>query len=362
MEDVAVKPKEQEVIDKKRASWATMGQKVHEAEMQLQAMAQAAIKDLKLPANISEVADAEAKLKELKSNRVKIVESRKQITSVLDNVSERLMAPEKSLADPEKKLTDAIIAVKKEDERIRQIKIWKEQEVKNIEQSIKTFLANKDYDFRTDIQNKISVAYEHALKTDVKPSEVEGYIKRCVEKVGVMNFQIDKPSFTLKHVLPEELDQLLQQHFLFNPHAYVNILQKQMEEKFSDYDVAYENKQVALQLAKQEEEANKKALKEKLENEKIAAALHSSATQVIEDSEVRALKKSYVVDMPETVENALLIMRAFSGNLHLCLAKLKINKWFSVTPAQMATALGKIKCDDNNFQPAGINFKEVDKL
>jgi hypothetical protein len=41
---------------------------------------------------------------------------------------------------------------------------------------------------------------------------------------------------------------------------------------------------------------------------------------------------------------------------------LKVNKWFAFTPNQAATALAKVKCDDNNFAPAGIIFKEVDKL
>ena len=45
-----------------------------------------------------------------------------------------------------------------------------------------------------------------------------------------------------------------------------------------------------------------------------------------------------------------------------CLKLLKVSKWFSLTPKQLGTVLGKLKSADNEFGFTGIVFKAVEKL
>ncbi len=153
--------------------------------------------------------------------------------------------------------------------------------------------------------------------------------------------------------------------FKQNPEQYIQLYTNELRKKFIDYSVAYSNKKQAIELAAKEDEEKQKALIEEANNKETAIQLES-VSEVLEVTvsgpEIKALKKSYEVNMPETVESVIMIMAAFTANLQLCMPKLKVTKWFKFTPDQAATALAKVKCDDNNFAPKGITFKEVEKL
>jgi hypothetical protein len=83
----------------------------------------------------------------------------------------------------------------------------------------------------------------------------------------------------------------------------------------------------------------------------------------IEPSGLKALKKAYEVDMPETFDSVMKIFSAFMANKQKCLEKVNIKKWFvSFNADSAAKALAKVKSDDNQFAPLGIVWKEVDKL
>jgi hypothetical protein len=359
----ALQKEESEIIQKKRAAWGNLGVTVHETEQLLNLRAQAAVSKIKMPANIAEVPEAESQLKELKSAQKSIEAERKAITSKLDDLSQRLMLPEKSLNEPITNLSNSIIAIKKEEERIQQIKVLKAQEISSLKERIKSYLSQKDFEFRSDINNKVTQAYQHALQKDIKPEGIAEYINACVKKVGAIHFAVDRPGITLKYVLPEEYEQILEETFVFDANGYVELLGSELTDKFADYDVAYQNKQAALQLAEKEAAEKEAQLQKDLENQQIANKMEAASTPIINEApQVKALKKSYEVDMPENMENAIKILSAFAANRTLCLPKLRVTKWFAFTPAQAATALAKVKCDDNNFQPLGIIFKEVDKL
>lgn len=354
---------ESEIIQKKRTAWGNLGVTVHETELLLQMRAQAAISRVTMPANIAEVTEAESSLIELKAAQKQIEAERKGITSKLDDLAQRLMQPEKSLNEPITNLSNAIIGLKKEDERIQQIKMLKQQELSSLRERVKSYLAQKDFEFKTDINEKVTAAYQHALQKDIKPDDITEFINACLNKVGVVHFTIDRPGVTLKYVLPEEFELILEETFVFDPQAYLQLLGSELTDKFADYDVAYQNKQAALQLAEKEAAEKKAQLKSDLENQQIANKIEAASTPIVNEApQVKALKKSYEVDMPDNMENAIKILSAFAANRFLCLPKLRVTKWFAFTPAQAATALAKVKCDDNNFQPSGIVFKEVDKL
>jgi plasmid replication initiation protein len=90
--------------------------------------------------------------------------------------------------------------------------------------------------------------------------------------------------------------------------------------------------------------------------------METQAAPLVVDSGVKALKKVYKVEMPETYDNAMLIMAAFLANSAKCREKTSTTKWFAFNATSAATALSRVKNDDNNFAPKGINFIEVDKL
>lgn len=353
-------------LQKKREAYANLGEIIHVSEMALQVKAQKAIQAIKLPTTIAEIPAAEIMLAEAKKAQATIEAERKEVTGKLKPVVDRMMLPEKSLNDPIAQLTNALIALKKQHADAERAKLRKLEEEKNMIQQIAEYRAEADHNCRSQIAVMVASAYEHALgKGDIKPEEKDAYLAKVEKKMGVVDFELPKPGFKIALLSPEELAEIMEKHFVWNPHAYVHIFKEELKNRFIDYPAAYQNKKAALERARQEEELQQKNLAIEKENATMSAALDAISMPLTPDSvgpEIKALKKAYEVDMIESSDNALALWAAFAANKQLCLAKLRVAKWFSCTPAQIAGVLGKIKSDDNQFQPAGIIFKEVQKL
>lgn len=361
--EIATKQTQEDAIATRREGWGKIGVGIYLGGLDLQVKAQDLILKIKLPTKVEELADAEALLKELKAGQNSIMADRKQLTGKLDAVITKLMEPEKSLNDPIAALSASMIKVKQDYEKIQQVKAQKEQEIKTIKERIKEFLATKDFEFRSDISTKITLSYEHALTSDIKPEALAVYLDKVKTRVGVMDFVAEKPDFKLKLVDVTEMDLIMEECWLCNPHAYVTIFQNALAEKFSDYEVAYKKKAEALEISRKAEEEKQAELKRQLEEKELANKLEATATPLMEvGPAVKALKKVYEIEMPDNYQNMKAVMGAFYSNEALCLPKLKVTKWFSFSPAQAAAALSKVKSEDNSFNPKGIIWKEVSKL
>jgi hypothetical protein len=148
------------IIEKKRSSWALMGEKIYKQELELQVRAQDALRKLEvLPATIDDVPAAETALKEVGILKRQIETDRKSITSKFDPVFERLMAPEKSFAVPMAAYVAAIIAIKKEEERKAQERKNKTDELARIRQALITTQAHYDAEFKTIIAEKSDAGF-----------------------------------------------------------------------------------------------------------------------------------------------------------------------------------------------------------
>jgi len=352
-----------QIIESKKALWAQMGEAVYKTELQLQIEAQQALNNIALPVKIEEVPEAETMLKNIKAAQKTIEGKRKAVTTRFDEVSARLMQPEKSFTDPIKQLSDAIIKVKKEHEA-------NQAKLKNIADEktrAREYFLNKKIEIESALANKVndfvSRCYEKALKDDITMEGLEAYKQDSISRVTINSFAYGLPVFNPAYCAKEDIEAIFQECFVINKSHYVSEFAAQLEEKFSDYEVALGNKADALALSQKQEKEKKDTIASAANNQAMAVKLEASATVVnAEPVFTKALKKSYEVDMDENVESVLKIMSAFSANINLCLPKLKVTKWFAFTPAQAANVLAKVKCDDNNFAPAGITFKEVDKL
>lgn len=365
MSEVAKQNENTSIAMQKGEAWKNMGIGIYNTEISINAKVAKAISSIEKPTTIEDVVKAEAKLKELTSVKNEVVAERKAITTRLDAVGSRLMEPEKNMETAINELKAAIIPIKKEHEKKEQEKQKREYEKKELKERILTLLNNKDLEFKTFINGRVNYAYTYALEHDFKPEEIEEYLSAWSSKYDSKQFNIVLPGYSPSLLSQEEVNQILNENFKQNPDQYLQMYVIELKKKFIDYSVAYNNKKQALELAAKEEEEKQKALIEDAANKEAAIQIEAVSEVLdvtVAGPEIKALKKSYEVDMPETVESVIMIMAAFTANLQLCMPKLKVTKWFKFTPDQAATALSKVKCDDNNFAPKGITFKEVEKL
>ncbi|MEJ7914475.1 MAG: hypothetical protein WKF70_15065, partial [Chitinophagaceae bacterium] len=324
------------VIEQKRTSWGHMGIAIYKSEMELQARAQEAILRISVPATIEEVPQHETLLKELKSIQTAIEADRKKITSKFDDLFKRLMQPEKSLTEPLKGLNDEIIKVKKAHELEQQKSQAKMDELKRAKEKVINYVANVNGDYLTKISSTINEMYGYALGAgNISPEVLAEYIKKLESRLSIFDFQPKKPFIAALNADQESVDAVVKANFNPTPaDEYIEFFKAQIEERFSDYDVAYQNKQTAIDLANKQEQDRLNDIQQQKNNAAIAAKLDTISTEIVTGPVVKALKQSYEIDMPETLESALSIMSAFVANVNLCLPKLKVNKWFAFTPAQ----------------------------
>lgn len=351
------------LLEQRKAGWAKMGELVYTNELELQVMAQQPLLDLKLPTTVDEIVPAENKLKEIKAVQKAVENKRKEITGKFDEVTKRLMTPEKSLVEPIDNLSKAIISVKKEHERIEAEKKQKEARIIKAKEFLLIEKARKEASFKETINALIDSAYTHALGAgNITMELLPDYLEKCKSGLNPKRFSPVNP-LTSDELLVPEINELSNSIWVFDTNYWIGIYHDELDKKFSDYEIALLNKDKALEIAAKENEAKQAEIQAENRRKEVAAQLQSNATPILSESPaIKSLKKSYEVDMPETVESAIAILGAFTANLNACLSELRVSKWFSFTPAQAAGALGKLKSKDNNFNPSGITFKEVDKL
>ena len=397
----------EQVIVKKYHAWGRMGAGIHNTETMLNIRSQSNIQKLWVPETFSQVPDAEKLLTELKSDQKKDDDERKTITKPLSEVNARLMLPAKSYEEPIKSLEDAIIKLKqkerirvenqnkKNDEKVRFISV--------IQRAITEFKATSDKKINDGVESAFIYALnegegrtdiytlrlrEIGTKGNVKPEDITTFIKNMEALLVEKSFDSEKSkpvlvsaayqiteeykdgeetksrSVTKKYHSDDEISAIFIEYWKPEPSiTFVSAFGKALNEKFFDYKTAYENKEAAITLAAEEKKAAEVIIDTAQKSADLSTKLQSaSASQATMSFNVKELKKSYAIDMPETLDAAMAILSAFIANKEKCLPKLKVNKWFAFTPNQAGIALAKVKCDDNTFQPEGLSFKEIDKL
>lgn len=367
-QEVATQPTEKSPeILKKRLAYANLGERIHLAEMALQIKSQEALKSIEaLPTEISQIADSEKTLKEFKSKRVAIETDRKAITARFKPVVDRLMAYEKSLEQPEQKYVAAILSLKKQHEAEEAKKMQIAEARKNLIEFVERKLAEANHNSYEKINAAVAEVFETAIELDIVPEDIAQFVLEAEDKLQYKDFVVEAPQVNTKLLTAEEANAIILEKWIYNAQGFEAVYHQQLHNKFADYGIAYQNKAVALEQSRKAAEAEEKRLAEEKETAQLAASLAATATPLETDSvgmPVKAIKRSYAIDMLETPDNAISIMAAFVANKKECMTKLtRVTKWFSVTPDQMGKALCELKNQDNNFQPSGIRFKEVEKL
>lgn len=354
-------------IEKKGLSWKEFGEGAAKVEIQLIENSESMIKRAQtaLPKTIDDVGLAEATLKNLSSDYLRSEEERKQVTSKFDKLTERFMAPNKSVQPHLTALRNAIIDIKTAYEKEQKSVEEKKKEVIYIREYLANQVNAFDAGCKTKITNLISLAYTNALgKGNIGTVDaLKTYLEDRVKKgLSAKDFIYNPTMPKLVHVTEQEYAEMIEAIEI--PTDYVKLFHDDVDKQFSDYETAWHNKEQALINQKKEAADKEKAIAEEKANKDVAAKLEASAVPIVDKTEVKALKKLYVVDNMEDVseENAMKIMSAYIANLALARTHIRLKNWLNLSPMQMAGALQKIKNDDNAFEVTGIVWKEVSKL
>ena len=315
-----------------------------------------------LPETITDIAAAEEVLKLIKKAQTDINDARVEGVKPITSRLSELMVYEKNLATPIQLLTARIIAAKKVKEEADRAALLKEDEIKQYQSYIDRCVADTEAAFSTYINTQVLAAYNHALGAgNIAVDKKEAFIDEvCVKRGTEKNFTHSIETFDWKYNTPDhpQNDDIALK--LASPKTYSDQFRAKMIEQFMDYDLAFQNKEIALKRAKDEADKEAAEIKQTQTMANTMANINEVVIELKVDDGIKALKRIYVVDFEESWEEARKISIAFWSTVKV-FKDLRM-KPFNVTPQQMADYLGKIKTEDNKFEITGIKWKEVEKL
>lgn len=353
----------QEVVEKKRAAWGNLGVTVHHTELTLQAKAQEIAKLLVVPTKTDELPIAEQALKNVTRQRDALVEDRKKITSKLDDISARLMLPEKSLQQSISNFTAELIKIKQQAALAAAANKNKQLELTQIAESVRIYVADINAAYLTEQAKLISDSYKYALD-NIPPENIAPYLEKVKARITVAKRTMPPPVVKAIHNTQEAIDaEILKVFKPLSAQDYIDGFATDLALKYSDYKLAWQNKEQAIEVNAREESDNQTAIANQKQQEVVAANVRSMATPVVVGHTTKDLKEVYKLSMEETFENANIIIQAYLSNLGRCKAELRTTKWFSgFGVKQMIGALEKIKNDDGKFQFDGLVWTTENKL
>ncbi len=354
------------IEQEKGAAWAQLGIGIYNSELQLKESANKLLARLKTPTTIEEVQVAEVTLKNCKAEFIRIQNERKEITSRFDSVSSRLTEPEKSLIGPLTKFSESIIAIKADYEKKQKAVEEKAKEVTRIKEYLINQVNAFDANCKKLIADMISNSYTYALTLkDGKPrinteSKLADHIANVSGKLTVQSFIYNPPSPKVAYITEEEYAEMVMEIDI--PADYVALFHSDLKKKYSDYDTAVSQVEKALELNKKEAADKEAKIEEEKKQKDIAAKLEALAVPEQTKADIKALKKSFAINMEETDLNAKLILVAFISNYTTLFPRVRSKKAFNLSVNNMITALESMKNDDNAFDCTGLVWKEVVKL
>ena len=294
-------------------------------------------------------------------------EARLGLTRSMDDVKKQLMQPEKDCLVLIDELASKLLTVKKEVKKEQDQLNMKAEQTNALKLAIKTAYDKYFAECQRTIDNELTNSYAVMLEAKAPLEKYDGLAKESVDGLVFPSLKeyVQRERTNTTALTDDEIKQIKKDSVQKSP-DYKALLEQKFIDKKVTYQVELNNVAEALkqnELAaaeakkKREHEATGKELANKIE---AVAANQTASVPAVESG--KKIKESFELDMEETPENALLIWACFSANFEAVIGKLTIKKWFSATPKQIGTALGKIKSDDNEFNFTGITFKKVEKL
>lgn len=363
MSELTTLTKEQETRVK---AWQSFALTLDKTETTLKLMADKATKKLFLPEKIEDVPKAEASLAEVKKDFKEIEKKRKELTAHLDRVTSRLMESEKLADSVIKPAIDKIIEIKKAYE-LEQSKIEaKNNELKNLKERLNIKRIEIIDGFKTKVNEFISNCFIKALDQNTSPEMIGSVLLVNERQLIPSDFIIPIPEKLppTNYVTKDELTELVNQILVHDVDAFVKNARAELRFKFSDYDSAFANKKEAIAQNEREQQEKQKEQIQQKANEVLSVEIEAQATPLNFEPTVAvsSLKKIMKIDMPETTVSMVAIWKAYFANFDLVDSKMRISKKFKMCAENIIIALEAVKKDDPKFNPAGIIWKETEKI
>lgn len=359
---------EEKNLVQKQKVWGNYGLALGKAENDLAVKKMVIEKAIAITVTKENIKDAESILKVAKQDLKSLVEERKKITDPIDNVKSRLMEHEKSIGESLKSFETEIIGTKKKIQDELALINAKSDEKKLFLSKLNQAYIDCNFEYQRIKNEKVNQIYLDILEKEIAFDEFDLTVKARVlelkSNANLPSFKsfFQKQNFVAQHHDVKELNEISTENKQSTLDVFLE-LENDLLAKKVGYRSELANKEEAKKLALKEQlELEKQMLAEKQSKELEAKIQQANIEDATLKSDVKDLKRTFEVEMPNTPQTALQLFATFSANYDAVLAKLKVNQWMAFTPQQIANVLGRLKTENNSLEFSGITFKKVDKL
>lgn len=313
--------------------------------------------------NIKQLKSIEDKLTEVKKLSSRSNKERLDLFANINDLSKRLMIPEKEYESIAKKISDTFIKIKRLENTERE-KVQKRQEdLAAFRSKVQTKLNNDINNWNLYIESKITDVYKDALDL-IEVEDLTNYTNDILWKHTEKEFQFSSMSLTKWELEDKEKMAIFKEIAnTWDSKSFSDKFAEKIKATFSDFEVAKSQKEAALKIRQNEAEIEVDAANENLEME--TALVQIEEKVVVQDNlfEVtKNLKKVYEIDMEHNEKNMVIIEKAFYGNRQDCLSMYQGKDCWKINTEDKGNLLCRIKNRDNKFAPDGVVFKEIEKI
>lgn len=311
---------------------------------------------------ITELEEAQTKLKEAKNLASESEGRRLYFTNLL---KEKLTTPAMAF---EKRTAVLIEAAEKHELTLRKAASEKEQgeTLKEKEKnSLKAHIENENFriaaKYREDLTVMVIESYRNALKNKTPVKEIKAYTK-AIEGF-LKDVKLDKPvKFDLKHLNKEEAKAIHEGVSKYDPKEDLQTALDSLKPHFAMYGEDLKNRTKAIKKS----EAEEQSVKEETEKQ---VTIQTSMTKLAAEAEPLVLtgggntkvKKKMNIVEENTSEWAAEVITQYMTNLDKAKHFIRVSSWSKLSVGQMGTALAKVKMENPKIKFGKLKFQEVEK-
>jgi len=204
-----------------------------------------------IPQSPSDLPEAEARIKRIKSEWNEQIEFRKSKTNKFEVVAKRMMIPEQSVKPEITAFESAIIAIKKvestENAKAKAIN----DETARIRELFTNHISQTHAQFESSINSKVIKCFEKCLMDDIPPDVLP--FDRMKAAFTLPNFTIYACQATSSLITSDDSFKIwgeIKSKYAKNEQHYLDMYHHLLAKQFEFYNVAFKNKEQSLALAK----------------------------------------------------------------------------------------------------------------
>lgn len=308
----------------------------------------------------------EDEINRVKKLKTSSLTARKDFTNPINNFIDRLMTTEKGWAEIQTVLEGKFMSLKRVEKDIVDKQKQKEARLQSFRTRLQQYLNHFLRQWKEYIIAICNEKYQEAID-NVNPEELLDWLKPIFDEHPVDGFTVTQFDMSKEELNDEDVQKIYKELMAtWDKKSLHDEFLNSMNDKFNTFEFDKMN----AEEAKEEAENQKKLLLDEAKEKEITdnamaeidAKVNLDLAPTTIGSPTKSIKTYFVVEMENTLNNMLIIEKAFYANKNECLSLYQGKDVWKIDAYKKAELLAKMKDKDPKFECEGVIFVEKEKV